>query len=53
MFGNTYNLTKRTELKELVEKKKPLIIKFTATWCGPCKKIAPAFNELKKKLNTW
>lgn len=50
MPGNTYNLTKRSELKELVQKKKPLIIKFTATWCGPCKKIAPTFNELKEKV---
>ena len=29
MPGNTYNLTKRTELAELVSKKKPVIIKFT------------------------
>tara|TARA_B100000963_G_scaffold269541_1_gene237673 strand:+ start:1786 stop:2121 length:336 start_codon:yes stop_codon:yes gene_type:complete len=50
MPGNTYNLTKRTELKELVSKKKPLIIKFTATWCGPCKKIAPTFNNLFEKV---
>ncbi len=50
MPGNTYNLTKRTELKELVQKKKPLIIKFTATWCGPCKRIAPAFNKLVEKV---
>ena len=49
MPGNTYNLTKRTELKELV-KKKPLIIKFTATWCGPCKRIAPTFNKLVEKV---
>ena len=50
MPGNTYNLTKRTELSELVSKKKPLIIKFTATWCGPCKRIAPKFNELVEKV---
>ena len=50
MPGNTYNLTKRVELKELVSKKKPLIIKFTATWCGPCKKIAPIFNNLTEKV---
>ena len=50
MPGNTYNLTKRVELKELVSKKKPLIIKFTATWCGPCKRIAPTFNKLVEKV---
>ena len=50
MPGNTYNLTKRVELKELVQKKNPLIIKFTATWCGPCKRIAPTFNKLVDKV---
>ena len=50
MPGNTYNLTKRTELRELVSKNKPLIIKFTATWCGPCKRIAPTFSELVEKV---
>ena len=50
MPGNTYNLTKRSELKELVSKKKPIIIKFTATWCGPCKRIAPKFSELVEKV---
>lgn len=50
MPGNTYNLTKRTELAELVSKKKPVIIKFTATWCGPCKRIAPTFNKLVEKV---
>ena len=33
MPGNTYTLTKRTEIKRISFTKKPLIIKFTATWC--------------------
>jgi len=50
MPGNTYNLTKRSQLKDLISKKNPIIIKFTATWCGPCKRITPTFNKLVEKV---
>jgi thioredoxin 1 len=26
------------------------VIKFSATWCGPCKALSPIFNEVKSQM---
>lgn len=31
---------------EVVGQGKPMVLDFWATWCGPCRKIAPTIQEL-------
>lgn len=42
-------ITKENFAQEVLDSHKPVIVDFWATWCGPCKMLAPVLSQIAEE----
>ena len=46
----TFNVTDETFEEKVIKSSVPVVIDFWAEWCGPCKMIGPALEEISEEM---
>src|SRR3990167_11137565 len=50
LFMSTVTVTDESFDKDVLQASGPVLVDFWAEWCGPCKQIAPALEQIASEL---
>ena len=48
---NIVHVTTKTWEDDVLRSEKPVLVDFWAEWCGPCRMVGPALEQLSKTMN--
>ena len=51
MAGNVHSVNDLNFDQEVLESQVPVLVDFTATWCGPCRQIAPLVEQIANEYD--
>ena len=43
-------MSNQTSFSALINSNKPVLVDFSAEWCGPCKMLAPILSQVSKRV---